>query len=298
MMDLRQLRYFLTIAEEGQITRAAHKLHMAQPPLSHQLKLLEEELDVLLMERNGRTLELTTAGEILYQKARALLQQSEDTFKEVNETGKGLRGVLSIGCVKSCFAHMPERIGRFRNQYPHVTFQLRSGDSFRLAENLKNREIELAILRLPLEEMAGFSSRPLPNESYIAVVPQQWLEDPSQNRILLKDLAEMPLLLLHRISGTGQYEIVVNYFKEHGYHPNVVCECPDAAMLLGLVSAGIGATVIPQSTLSAPSTDGIRILDIEGPELISESAVIWLKDRYLSKNAEHFIETFDEFEKV
>lgn len=290
-MDVKQLRYFVTIAEEGQITRAAKKLHMAQPPLSQQLKLLEQELGVLLFERNGRKIELTKAGGVLYEKAQDLLLQMEETVKEVEETGKGLRGVLSVGCVKSCFAHMPERIRHFREQYPLVTFQLRSGDSFRLAEHLRNRDIEFAIVRLPVE-MNEFSSLALPDEPYIAVVPEKWMKDPSETSIHLDDLAKMPLCLLHRISGVGQYEIVVNHFKDHGYEPNVVCECPDAAMILGLVSAGVGASVLPQSTLSTPSPIGRKILKITGPELMSESAVIWLKGRYLSKNAEHFIETF------
>lgn len=294
-MEMRQLRYFVTIADEGQITRAAHKLHMAQPPLSHQLKMLEQEFGVSLIDRNHKNFELTKSGEVFYEKAKALLQQANDTAKEVEETGKGLRGVLSIGCVQSSFATMPERISRFRKQYPLVTFQLRSGDSFRLAEYLRNREIELAIVRLPLE-MDEFSSLPLPDEDYIAVVPEQWIDDPAQTSIPMEDLARMPLLLLHRISGTGQYELVVNYFKNQGYDPNVVCECPDAAMLLGLVNAGVGATVLPQSTLSKPLPAGRKILKIDGPELISESAVIWLKDRYLSKNAQHFIEMFKDRE--
>jgi LysR family transcriptional regulator, salicylic acid-responsive activator of bsdBCD len=292
-VDVKRLRYFVTIAREGQITQAAKKLHMAQPPLSQQLKLLEEELDVLLLERNGRKMELTEAGKLLYEKAEALLEQMDETVKEVKETASGLRGVLSVGCVKSCFAQLPERIRDFRKSYPQVTFHLRSGDSYRLAEGLRNRDIELAIVRLPLE-MDDFSSLPLPNEPYIAVVPERWLDSPTQTSIHLEDLAKMPLLLLHRISGIGQYEVVVNHFKNYGLEPNVVCECPDAAMILGLVSAEVGATIVPKSTLSTPSPEGRKILDIDGPELLSESAVIWLRNRYLSKNAKQFIETFQE----
>ena len=149
----------------------------------------------------------------------------------------------------------------------------------------------MAIVRLPLE-MNDFDSIPLPDEPYIAVVPEDWLDDPSQENIFLEDLAKMPLLLLHRISGIGQYEVVVNHFRDHGYEPNVVCECPDAAMLLGLVSAGVGASVLPQSTLSSPSPTGRKILTIKDPRLLSQSAIIWLKGRYLSKNAEHFIQMF------
>lgn len=291
-MDMRQLRYFIAIAEERQITRAANKLHMAQPPLSHQLKMLEDELDTLLVERNGKKLELTKAGELLYKKADILLQQLEETAKAVGETGKGLRGVLSIGCVKSGFTQLPARIRSFREQYPLVTFQLRSGDSFHLADSLKKREIELAIIRLPLD-MNDFSYLALPSEPYVAVVPLQWTEH-MQTSIQLEELAKMPLLLLHRISGVGQYEIIVNHFKDNGYEPNIVCECPDAAMLLDLVSSEVGATVLPRSTLPASEPDGRKILDIDGPKLISESAVIWLRDRYLSKSAEYFIGTFND----
>ncbi|HET7627617.1 MAG TPA: LysR family transcriptional regulator [Bacillales bacterium] len=290
-MDFRHLRYFVTIAREGQITRAAKKLHMAQPPLSQQLKQLEEELGVLLIERNGRKMELTKAGEVLLEKAETLLHQMEETVKEVKETGHGLRGTLSIGCVKSCFAPMPERIRAFRKKYPLVTFHLRSGDSFRMAENLRNREIELAIVRLPLE-MSDFHALPLPQEPYVAVVPEAWTQGREEN-IPLEKLAAMPLVLLHRISGVGQFETVVNHFKDHGLEPNVVCECPDAAMLLELVTAGVGAAVLPESTLLPPYGAGRRVLRIEGPPLLSESAVIWMKDRYLSKNAEHFLERFE-----
>lgn len=290
-MDLKQLNYFLTIANEGQIVRAAKKLHMAQPPLSQTLKMLEQELGVLLLERNRKKMKLTEAGKALYKNAERLLHQFDETIIEVKETGQGLRGKLSIGCVKTCFAYMPERIRLFRGQYPEVTFELREGDSFRLAEHLNNRDIELAIVRLPLE-MNDYAFLPLPEENYVAVVPEQWVDDKRTTSIPMRELAKMPLLLLHRISGIGQYEVIVNQFKEHDFEPNVVCECPDAAMLLSLVNAGVGASLLPKSTLSALPATGGKILDIEGAEIISESAVIWLKDRYLSKNALRFIETF------
>ncbi|SDC71494.1 DNA-binding transcriptional regulator, LysR family [Melghirimyces thermohalophilus] len=290
-MDLKQLRYFVTIAQEGQITRAANKLHMAQPPLSQSLKMLEQELGVPLLERNRRKMELTEAGRILYRKAQALLRQFDETIVEVKETGKGLRGMLSIGCVKSCFAYIPERVQFFRKEYPDVTFELREGDSFQLAEYLENRDIEIAVVRLPLDHK-NFAYLPLPNEVYVAVLPAHWVKAPTQTHILMEDLAGLPLLLLHRISGVGQYEIIMNEFKKHGLKPHVVCECPDATMLLSLVSAGVGATLLPKSTLFTLPAQGVKVLEIGQTEITSEAAVVWLKDRYLSKSAIRFIETF------
>lgn len=290
-MDLKQLRYFLTIANEGQITRAAKKLHMAQPPLSQQLKLLEQELGVRLIERNGRSIELTEAGKTLHKRAEILLQQADETIAEVKETGEGLRGKLSIGCVKTCFAYIPERTRLFRKQYPEVTFELREGDSYSLAQALNNKDIELAIVRLPLE-MKDYSSIALPTEPFVPVVPKQWVTNSSQGSIQMEELAQMPLLLLHRISGVGLYELVIDKFRQHGLKPNVVCECPDAAMLLALVNAGVGATLLPKSALSALPVTGGNILELTDAQIKSESAVIWLRDRYLSKSATRFIETF------
>jgi len=287
-LDVKQLRYFSTIAQEGQITRAAKKLHMAQPPLSQQLKLLEQELGVHLMDRNGKNIELTEAGKVLYKRAQEILQRFEETVTEVKEVGEGIRGVLSIGSVKTCFSYIPEKIRYFREHYPLVSFRLHEGDSFRLAKNITNWDIELAIIRLPLD-LNNFSSLSLPNDRFVLVIPENWS---SKKTIKMKEIAEMPLLLLHRISGAGLYELVVDECRRHGFDPNIVCQCADAAMLLSLVRTGIGAALLPKSTLLSFPADSLKIMDIEDSTIESEAAVIWLKDRCLSKSAVRFLETF------
>ncbi|HDR4586813.1 TPA: LysR family transcriptional regulator [Bacillus cytotoxicus] len=288
-MDIRQLRYFYTIAQEGQITRAAKRLHMAQPPLSQQLKLLEQELGVQLLERNGRKLELTEAGHVLFKKTKEILTHFHETITEVKEVGSGLKGTLSIGSVKSAFSYIPDRLRSFHETYPLVTFRLQEGDSFHLAQLIKNREIELAIVRLPLE-MEDFASLSLPADQFVAVMPN----DKADNRsmISMKELAKLPLMLLQRIKGFGLYEKVLENFQKHGLKPNIICDCPDAAMLLSLVRSGIGCTLLPKSTLIALPLNGIKMMDIEDSTITSDSAVIWLKNRSLSKVALHFLETF------
>lgn len=290
-MDIRQLQYFSTIVEEGQITRAAKKLHMSQPPLSHQLKLLEEELGVKLFERNGKILELTNPGKVLYQQAQKLIQQLENTIKEVKETEEGLRGVLALGASKSCFSYFPERIQAFLKKYPLVKIHLREGDSFVIGEQIKNNEIDLGVIRLPME-LSDFSYRHLSKDPYVAVFPKEWVnkEQASISMSLLKDI---PLLLLHRIKGLGQYELILNECRRHGFEPNIVCECPDVTMILSLVSKGVGATIIPKYSLLSFQTTNIRVLSISDTEIMAESALIWSKDRYLTKSAKYFIEMFE-----
>lgn len=294
-MDFKQLRYFYTIAEQGQITKAANKLHMAQPPLSQQLKKLEEDLGVILFERNGRNMELTQAGKVLYKKAEQILLQLEEMQVEVKETNEGLRGKLSVGIVKSCFSNLPDRIRMFRDAYPAVTFSLREGDSYMIEQSIISRESEVGIVRLPIE-MKAFSKISLPNEPFVAVFPSNTTEFASKTSIKMKELDTVPLLLLHRISGVGQFEIVLQECRRHGFEPNIICECPDVSMLLSLVSAGVGVTIIPKSALVSFPTPNLYSLDIEDSMIYAESAVIWLKDRYLSKQAKRFIETFDSHE--
>ncbi|WP_245537545.1 LysR family transcriptional regulator [Salinicoccus carnicancri] len=284
---MRQIRHFRTIADERQITRASKKLHMSQPPLSHSLQLLETEIGVTLFERSGRRMELTEAGRVLYERTQHFFEYMDETLAEVRETGSGIKGMLSAGCVKSSFALIPPKMKAFREEYPGVTFELREGDSFQLAEQLKQRTIDFAVVRLPLE-MEDFNSIPLPDEKYTAIIPEAWA-GVYGDTIAIEDLGILPLLLLRRISGEGQYEIIMDRFREEQVTPNVAAVCPDVDMILEMVSEEVGASIIPEATLHKNNLTGIKALDIADRTLVSESAIIWLKDRYLPKSAERFI---------
>lgn len=290
-LNLKHLRYFYEIANEGQITKAAKKLHIAQPPLSQALKNLETNLDVTLFERNGRQMELTEAGKVLYEKAKTIFHQIDDTLMEVKEVGKGIRGTLSVGCNKSCFSHIPKKVKTYRMKYPQVRFHLIEGDSYFLSRQLIERKIELAIIRLPID-LNLFDFYELPEEKYVAIVHHNWLKNKNRTSISIHELAEIPLLLLHRLRGVGQFELIIDKFIENGLNPNVLCESPNVDMLLALVNEGLGATIVPQSTLIEPHHENVSILEISDAKIISKSAIIWLKDRYLSKSAEQFIELF------
>lgn len=286
LIDIKQLKYFATIVEEGQITRAAKKLHMAQPPLSHQLKQLEETLGVILLERNGKKLELTESGKIFYKKTKQLLHQLNDMILEVQEINDGTKGTLSIGCVKSCFSYLPKTMRKLLEKFPNVKFHLREGDTFLISEFLKSREIEVGIIRLPIDT-DEYQTIKLPSDPYVAVIPQHW--NYKHHSIQMKDIKEMPLLLLHRISGKGQYEMVVNECARHGFEPKILCECPDVTILLSLVAEGVGATIVPKSAVSNFQIPNIQMLEIEDSSITAEASIIFEKNRYLSKSAANFI---------
>lgn len=294
-MDIRQLRYFLAIAKEEQITRAAKTLNMEQPPLSRQLKLMEQELGVTLFERNGKQLKLTQAGIILQKKAENLIHQLNETITEIQEIDQGLRGTLAIGSVFSCVSLLPEKIKQYSERYPDVIFKILEGDHFTLGEYLENRDIELVITRLPFESdypPSKYDSFRLPSDPFVAVIPHDWIE--SQPSIRMREIASLPLLALKSDRTVRLNEKIVNECRRFGFEPKIVCECSSVAIIIALVVAGIGATILPKSVMSSFPISEIKMLDILDATFQSDVGIIWLRERYLSKSAQAFIETFQE----
>lgn len=298
-MDLRQLRYFLAVASEGQITRAAKQLNMEQPPLSRQLKQMEEELGVTLFDRSGKQLKLTHAGELLEQRASALLSLFSETITEVKELHAGITGVLSIGAVVSCISLLPQRISQFRHKYPEVTFKIREGDHSLLAEELDKRSIELAVTRLPFESVFSperYEIIPLPSDPFVAVLPRSWgfgLSD-SPEEISIRQLADYPFLSLKTDQTIGMHERVVREFNRHGVEPRVICECSSVAIIVALVAEGIGATILPESVMASFKLPDVQTLPIPSADFQSDVGIVWLKNHYLSSRAKHFLNMFME----
>jgi len=287
-MDLRRLKYFITIAEEGQITKAAKKLHMAQPPLSHQLKMMEESLNCKLFERNGKTLELTGPGKVLYEKGKILLSNFEDTIAEIKEVGAGLRGVLSIGADQTCLSYLPEKISIMREQYPNLCFKIIEGDTFFLTESLLNKEIDIAILQQPIED-EKFLSLGLAVEEFVLATPAQWnLKSP----ILMEDLKDMPFLSFYRHRNCSTFRFITDEFKRHGFEPNIICECTDIAMVSSLISEGLGVTILPKTSLDKFLINGIKIIEFSNCNIQSKATIIWPKERYIEKHAVNFLQLF------
>lgn len=296
-MDMRQMKYFLAIAREGQVTRAAKQLNMEQPPLSRQLKLMEEELGVRLFDRTSKRLNLTDAGELLRQRAEILLAQFDETLREVKEMEEGVRGVLSLGSVVSCISLLPHRIQLFREIYPQVTFKILEGDHVYLGELLQKRVIELVVARLPFEALTHidhYEVLPLPSDPYVAVIPSSWTPQIGKTTVRMKELAPFPFLTLKTDKTTRMHEQVMNECKRHGFEPNIICECSSVAIIMSLVASGIGATIFPKSVMSSFPVSVVQMLDIEDADFQSEVGIVWLKDHYLSKSAQRFIDSFKE----
>lgn len=295
-MDVKQLRYFIALAEERQVTSAAHKLHMSQPPLSQQLKLMENELGVQLFHRNGRQLELTASGKTLYEHALTITRLMDEAKAETRESGLGIRGKLSIGVNTLSDARLPGALSMFRGLYPKVTFKIQRNETNTLLKLIREKALDMAIIRLPID-LEDFDCVMLGEEPLYFVVGEAGpgALAKASAPVSYETIAGYPLLL-PSTEGLGLYNLLLEHFRSRGLSPAIIGECSDIGILMELVSSGFGATILPETSLDRHAGRHIRSYRIDDPQAVSSSAVIWLKRHYLSKAAVLLIETISKWQ--
>ncbi|MCM3584443.1 LysR family transcriptional regulator [Mesobacillus maritimus] len=281
-MDFRQLRYFIAIAEEKNITAAANRLHMSQPPLSMQLKQLEEELGVKLVERNGKSMALTDKGEVLYRHALQLVNNLEEVKNELQETEEGRKGTLSVGLNTLSVPFFSDMLQKYHQKYPHVSLKVVQNDSFYLTDMVKSRSIEMAFVRLPLEHQ-GLAYHHLLNDPFVFVYTK------SIESISLKEITEFPLII-PSTEGLGSYNTILNAFSKQQLQPKIIAECSDMHVLMEMVRAGMGATIVPESVLKVYGGLHLFPTIIRDADLFSSLGIIWLEHHFISTPAKNFME--------
>lgn len=290
-MDIRQLKYFVTIAEEGKITAAAKQLHIAQPPLSRQLKQLEEELGVVLFDRNKKkNLTLTYEGEVFYKRAKDILHKLRDSILEVQELREEVAGTLAVGSTIYCAALLLSKVSQIREQYPGLLFNIWEGEPSRLHKLLENRQIDAAITITPFYSK-NVESKSLPDIPCKLVLPGNQSYSLS-GEADMKDISKLPLILLRPSDGKGIYDKVVEAFQKSGAEPKVVCECHDSTTLLSLVTSGFGATILPLSMLPEHFARHVQTLEIKDNPFILTPSVVWRANSFLPKPVKEFLALF------
>ncbi|GGH14944.1 LysR family transcriptional regulator [Paenibacillus segetis] len=284
-MDIRQLRYFIAIVEERKISAAAERLHISQPPLSQQLKTMEEELGSKLIERSGKFLEVTEAGKALYKYALQMTQLMEEAKMEVKEVGNGINGRLTLGINTFSVVELPGLLHQFQEHYPKVTYKIQQNESSHLCRLVRDRAVELAIIRLPLE-LEHFSVLHLHTEPFYFITST--LQKAFDHEVSLADIQHFPLIL-PSTEGLGVHYLITEAFSRFQLHPNIVSECSDITLLMDLVSSGFGASIVPETILKRHKGYPIQSYKISSTTLSSSVGIIWLKNHYLSKSAQNFV---------
>ena len=288
-MDIRQLLYFTTIAEEGSISAAAKKLHLSQPPLSYQMKLLEEELHLPLIERSARGIALTEAGRVLYKRAQGILEFIVVKVKEMLAMASGFTGTLHIGTVSSSGASLLGwRIPAFHQKYPQIGFAIHEGNTFELMEMLESGLIELAIVRTPFHSdqlnCLYLSPEPMIAAGAASFFPAGM---PSGQPISLELLGHAPVILYRRFE-----KILLSLCEQKGITPQVFCIADDARTTLMWAEAGLGVAVVPQSAYRIMPHHNMVYGELSEEDLHTRIAAVCKKGCSLSWAAQQFLEIF------
>ncbi len=273
-MDLRHLRYFVAVAEEGHITRAAARLGIQQPPLSQQIRGLERELDAQLFHRRPRGVELTDAGRALLADARTILALVDRTVAGVRQTAQGKRGRIAVGFTSSAPFHpfVPRVIRAFRVAYPAVSLTLEENGTADLVRALRTRRIDAAFIRSPIADAPELLVRPLLAEEMVVALPvRHRLASSNGGRtaraLPLRSLGAETFILYRRPSGPGLYDAIISACRRAGFSPNIGQEAPLIVSTLNLVAAGLGVSIVPAS-LRRQRLDGVVYRPIRGhPQL-------------------------------
>lgn len=287
-MDIRQLRYFLMIADEKQVSAAAKKLYMSQPPLSQQLKNLEASVGEKLFERSGKYLEMTEAGKVLYKYAIQITQLLEEAKNEVQDVSAGVDGQLSIGINTFSLANLNTVFHEYKRKYPKITYKIQQNESSLLCYLLKQREIEMALVRLPLE-IDDFTLQHVHSEPFYVISSKD--KKIFSGEVTLKEVSQYPLVL-PSIKGLGVYYSIHEAFSKAKIQPNIIAEFSDLKLMMQLVSTDFGISIVPESLLYLYKEYPVRVNKIIDKEQLSgEIGLIWLKDHRLSKAAQNFKDT-------
>jgi DNA-binding transcriptional LysR family regulator len=251
-MELRHLRYFLAVAEEGHMTRAAARLGLQQPPLSQQIRDLEKELGTALFVRLPRGVQLTSAGEEFLLETRAVLNRIEQAKLQVQAAAIGQRGRISIGLTTSASLHpgTSRLLRAFVESHPQVSLSLHADNAAGLTEALLREEVQVAIIRAVVARPSELHFEQLAKEGMVIALPARHplaRGKASRARLPLKALEGERMILVRRHGAPGMYSDVVSACRKAGFEPTIVAEVEHILTSVNLIAAGVGVSLVPAS---------------------------------------------------
>ena len=306
-VNFQHLKYFLMVAEELNITRAAERLYISQQSLSNHIGNLERELGVKLFTRSPK-LSLTYAGGLLVDTASQILDLHSQYLSKVGDINKQYLGVLRVGVSHTCgLALLPDVLPRFRAEFPQVEFSLFEGNSTQLEDELSHGRVDLIICFQPII-MEGVAAIPLTQQQLVMVVPKTFTrqlfgtqaEEVRTQFAQGADIAafqEMPFVLIKR--GNRTRNIVDQYFNRYYFQPKLILETENTVTTLAMAQAGVGITICPELFLRAipappAQSEGVDLFPLTAPSTLGRLVAGYRQDRYLSNFGQRFIKIAQE----
>ncbi len=274
-MELRHLRYFVAVAEELHFGRAAERLHIAQPPLSQQIKQLETELGFELFYRTRRSVELTAAGAVFLDSVQEIFLQLERAIATGRRTSRGEEGKLVIGFVSSAaYNVLPSLLQRFRAQFPGIDLTLRELTTNVQVQRLQENRLDIGFVRPPLAAPDLAQEEILREPLVVALAEKHPLA--RRKRVAIAHLATESFLLFPRPLAPGLYDQIIGLCQQGGFSPQIVQEAVQMQTIVSLVAAEIGVALVPESLQNLRRVGVVyRPLKERGPETVI--SLVWRK---------------------
>lgn len=285
-MDLRQLRYFIAVAEEGSFSRAARRLQVSQPPLSTQVKALEEELEVPLFVRSNRGVALTPAGTAFFQEARGVLARLEQARRNARQAAREDVGTLVVGFVSiAAYGILPPALKGFRAAFPRVEVQLQELTTDAQVRELRAARLDLGIGLAPVDE-PDLEFERLQREELILAAPSGSAAARGSGPVNLRDLAREEFIVAPRDIAPGLYDLTLGHCRAAGFAPRITQQARQMQTVIGLVSCGMGVALVPASVRNLRRT-GVQYRPLRGKPALVELGLLRPRNASLPLR-EHF----------
>jgi DNA-binding transcriptional LysR family regulator len=271
-MELRQLEYFVAVAEEANFTRAAARLHVAQPGVSAQIRQLERELGQELLDRSARTVRLTEAGAAVLVYAREALGAASGARLAVDELSGLVRGRVAVGMVVACASiDLVDLLADFHRDYPGVAITLAEANTYELVEALRVGQLDLAFVGLPEETPPGIELQLIADEPLVAAVARNDVLA-ARTTVTLEALQDRDLISLPR--GTGLRSALDDACARAGFRPRIALEATNLTTLARLAGRGLGVAILPESVALA-NTEELHAIELTEPRMRGRVALAW-----------------------
>jgi DNA-binding transcriptional LysR family regulator len=289
-MEIRQLRYLVTIVETGGFTRAAERVHVAQPGVSAQIRQLERELGQELLDRSGRTVRLTDAGEAVLPHARAALRAIDELRDVADEMAGLMRGRVRLGMVTSCgVPDMPTLLERFHRLHPGIDISLVEDNSHALMDQVRDGTLDVALVALGMRDPEGLALSVIADEELVAVVAYG---EPlsKQDTVGLGVLVDHTLISMP--PGSGMRGVLDELCTAAGVKPRIALEATNPQMLAELAARGLGVAIVPEST-ALEHEHHLHAVRIVRPSVRGRLALAWRTDGQRSAAARALVEMIE-----
>ena len=279
-MELRHIRYFLVAAEEKNLTKAAARLGISQPPLSMQIRDLENEIGAALFHRNAHGIQLTEVGQAFLQAVQPLQQRADEAIQIARQVANGEQGQLNLGFTGTAALNplIPATIREFQKSYAKVNIKIEEANSAALIQKLLNEQLDIAFIRSSNPQPDALKIQNIVDEPLIAVVPHHHPAAQQQDDLALLDLKDDPFIMIpESFSGMGLYDAIVQACLQAGFEPKIGQRAPQIASILSLISANLGVSLVPESAIQVQLA-GIQHRRLKAPVPYVGLALAYRKD--------------------